>query len=135
VKLHFGDGSEIRLGENATLRINVVEIDAAEGTRNILLSLPMGLLRAAAAKPTTSAGSSFEIHTGIGYSAVRGTHWIVDAKQAETRVYVQEGRVAVGADFQTQQFPKLVEGVAGSASRARSGSATFRMRRRRCSTA
>jgi hypothetical protein len=109
VKLHFADGSEVRLGENAQLRIDAVTIDTAAGTRNILLRLPMGLLRAAAAKLSQSTGSSFEIHTDVGYSAVRGTHWIVVARQAETRVYVQEGRVAVGADFTTDQFPKLVE--------------------------
>jgi hypothetical protein len=109
VKLHFADGSEVRLGENARLRIDAVKVDAAAGTRTILLSLPLGLLRAAAAKLQQSAGSSFEIHTGIAYSAVRGTHWIVAARKAETRVYVQEGRVAVGADFATDQFPKLLE--------------------------
>jgi hypothetical protein len=110
VKLRFADGSEIRLGENATLRINLVEIDAEEGKRNILMSLPLGLLRAAAAKLKTSPGSIFEIHTGVGYSAVRGTHWIVDAQAGETRVFVEEGRVAVGADFQTKDSSKLVEG-------------------------
>ena len=109
VKLRFADGSEVRLGENAALRIEAIKVDAAAGTRNILLSLPMGLLRAAAAKLSKSAGSSFEIHTGVGYSAVRGTHWIVSAKKAETRVYVQEGRVAVGADFESSQVPKMVE--------------------------
>jgi hypothetical protein len=109
VKLRFADGSEVRLGENATLRIEAVTFDAAAGTRNILLRLPIGLLRAAATKLTKSTGSSFEIHTGVGYSAVRGTQWIVDAQQAETRIYVQEGRVAVGADFATSQFPRLVE--------------------------
>lgn len=109
VKLRFADGSELRLGENTTLRINVAEIDAEDGTRNILLSLPVGLLRAAAAKLTKSSGSSFEIHTGVGYSAVRGTHWIVDAEANETKVFVQEGKVAVGADFKTDQFPRLVE--------------------------
>jgi hypothetical protein len=65
VKLHFADGSEVRLGENAKLRIDTVKIDAAAGTRTILLSLPLGLLRAAAAKLPQSTGSSFEIHTGI----------------------------------------------------------------------
>jgi len=109
VKLHFADGSELRLGENARLQIEMVKIDPAAGTRNILLRLPMGLLRAAAAKLKQSSGSSFEIHTGVAYSAVRGTEWIVVAREAETRVYVQEGRVAVGADFATSQFPKLVE--------------------------
>jgi hypothetical protein len=109
VKLHFGDGSEVRLGENAELKIVSVKVDPAAGTRNILLQLPIGLLRAVAAKFHNSTGSSFEIHTGIAYSAVRGTQWIVDADKVETNVYVQEGRVAVGADFETSQFPKLVE--------------------------
>jgi hypothetical protein len=109
VKLHFADGSDVRLGENGTLRIEAVKIDGAAGTRNILLRLPAGLLRAAAAKLSKNTGSSFEIHTGVGYSAVRGTQWIVDAQAVETKVYVQEGRVAIGADFKTNQFPKLVE--------------------------
>jgi hypothetical protein len=95
VKLRFADGSLVQLGENTRLRIDLAKFDPAEGTRNILLNLPMGLLRAAAAKLPSTTGSSFEIHTGIGYSAVRGTEWIMVATSEETRVYVQEGRVSV----------------------------------------
>lgn len=109
VKLRFADGSEVKLGENTRLRIDLATFDPAEGRRNILLDLPMGLLRAAAAKLPSSTSSSFEIHTGIGYSAVRGTEWIMVAASEETRVYVQEGRVSVGPDFPSTQFPKLVK--------------------------
>src|SRR5581483_8813449 len=108
VRLLFGDGSEVSLGERSELRITTASFDQAANTRNILLDLSRGLLRAAAAK-LKAAGSRFEIHTPIAYSAVRGTHWIVLARSNETRVYVQEGRVAVGASFATDQFAKLIE--------------------------
>ncbi|MDQ7247367.1 FecR family protein [Dongia sedimenti] len=109
VKLRFADGSQVHLGENTRLRIDLAKFNPAEGRRNILLDLPMGLLRAAAAKLPSATGSSFEIHTGVGYSAVRGTQWIMVAASEETRVYVQEGRVSVGTDFPSTQFPKLVK--------------------------
>ncbi|GAB2175219.1 FecR family protein [Dongia sp. agr-C8] len=109
VKLRFADGSLVQLGENTRLRIDQAKFDQAEGRRNILLDMPLGLLRAAAAKLTSTSGSSFEIHTGIGYSAVRGTEWIMVAASEETRVYVTEGRVSVGTDFPSAQFPKLVQ--------------------------
>lgn len=110
VKLRFADGSQVKLGENTQLRIDLAKFSQAEGKRNILLNLPMGLLRAAAAKLPSTTGSSFEIHTGIGYSAVRGTDWIMVATSDETRVHVREGGVSVGTDFPSNQFPKLVEG-------------------------
>jgi hypothetical protein len=108
LKVRFADGSLVHLGENTRLRIDLAKFNA-EGKRNILLEMPLGLLRAAAAKSKT-AGSSFEVHTGIGYSAVRGTEWFMAAASGETRVHVLEGRVSVGTDFQSDQFPKLVEG-------------------------
>lgn len=108
IRLHFPDGSDVSLAENSVLQVTAASFDAT-GNRNILLELLKGIVRSAAAKKHTSTGSSFEIRTPLAISAVRGTQWIVMARPAETRVYVEEGRVAVGANFATSQFSKLIE--------------------------
>jgi hypothetical protein len=109
IRLNFADGSEVTLGETAVLHVAAAYFDKPANLRTILLDLVSGLIRAGAAKGK-AAGSEFQIRTPIAISAVRGTHWIVMARPKETRVYVQEGRVAVGASASTDQFSKLIEG-------------------------
>jgi hypothetical protein len=97
LRLRFVDGSILALGENTTLSVDLFAVDAANKSRTVVLTVLEGIVNAAAAKSGESK-FDYQIKTANGYSAVRGTKWIVAFQQALMTVYVLNGQVEVGIE-------------------------------------
>jgi len=95
LRLRFTDGSIIALGENTRLSVDLFAVDAANKSRTVVLTVLEGIVNAAAAKSGESK-FDYQIKTASGYSAVRGTKWIVAFQQALMTVYVLNGIVEMG---------------------------------------
>lgn len=95
LRLRFVDGSILALGENTTLSVDLFAIDATNKSRTVVLTVLEGIVNAAAAKSGESK-FDYQIKTANGYSAVRGTKWIVAFQQALMTVYVLNGIVEMG---------------------------------------
>ena len=95
LRIELADGSQLNLGE--LTKVTVAQFDFAQETlsREATFDLKSGLLEAITAK--AAPGSSFVIRTSNTVAATRATEWIVEAKKAETSVYVLEGKVDVAA--------------------------------------
>jgi hypothetical protein len=106
LRLRFVDGSILALGENTQLSIDLFAVDAANKSRTVVLTVLQGIVNAAAAKSGENK-FDYQIKTANGYSAVRGTKWIVALQQAVMSVYVLTGTVEVGANAGT---PAMVNG-------------------------
>ena len=93
LRIALADGSQLNLGE--LTRVTVAQFDFSPETmsREAAFDLQSGLLQAITAK--AAAGSSFVIRTSNTVAATRATEWIVEAKKAETSVFVLEGKVDV----------------------------------------
>jgi len=97
LRLRFTDGSILVLGENTTLSVDLFAVDAANKSRTVVLTVLQGIVNAAAAKSGENK-FDYQIKTASGYSAVRGTKWIVAFQQALMSVYVLNGIVEAGVD-------------------------------------
>lgn len=97
LRLRFVDGSILTLGENTKLSVDLFAIDAANKSRTVVLTVLEGIVNASAAKSGESK-FDYQIKTGAGYSAVRGTRWIVGFRQSLMGVYVLNGTVEIGAN-------------------------------------
>lgn len=97
LRLRFVDGSILALGENTTLSIDLFAVDAASKSRTVVLTLLQGIVNAAAAKSGENQ-FDYQIKTANGYSAVRGTKWIVAFHEALMTLYVLNGIVELGAN-------------------------------------
>jgi uncharacterized membrane protein YgcG len=97
LRLRFVDGSILALGENTRLSIDLFAVDAANKSRSVVLTVIEGIVSAAAAKSNENK-FDYEIKTASGYSAVRGTKWIVGFQQALMTVYVLNGTVEMGGN-------------------------------------
>jgi hypothetical protein len=105
LRLRFVDGSILALGENTKLSIDVFAVDGANKSRTVVLTVIEGIVNAAAAKSNENK-FDYQIKTGSGYSAVRGTKWIVGFQQALMTVYVLNGTVEMGGN--DDQPPVLI---------------------------
>jgi hypothetical protein len=97
LRLRFVDGSILALGENTKFSIDLFAVDATNKTRTVVLTVLEGVVNAAAAKSGESK-FDYQIKTPSGYSAVRGTKWIVGFRQSLMGVYVLNGTVEMGAN-------------------------------------
>jgi len=97
LRLRFVDGSILTLGENTKFSIDLFAVDATNKSRTVVLTVLEGIVNAAAAKSGESK-FDYQIKTASGYSAVRGTKWIVGFRQALMGVYVLNGTVEMGAN-------------------------------------
>ena len=97
VRLRFVDGSILALGEMTTLSIDIFAVDAGNKSRTVVLSVLEGIVNAAAAK-SGEAQFDYQIKTANGYSAVRGTKWILSFQQALMTLYVLNGVVEMGGN-------------------------------------
>jgi uncharacterized membrane protein YgcG len=97
LRLRFVDGSILALGENTKLSVDLFAVDAANKSRTVVLTVLEGIVNAAAAKSGESK-FDYQIKTASGYSAVRGTKWIVGFQQALMTVYVLNGTVEMGGN-------------------------------------
>jgi hypothetical protein len=95
LRIALADGSQLNLGE--LTKVTIAQFDFTQETlsRAATFDLKSGLLEAVTAK--TAPGSSFVIRTSNAVAATRSTEWIVEAKKAETSVFVLEGKVDVAA--------------------------------------
>jgi hypothetical protein len=94
-QIHFADGSEVTLGENTVLVIDHFVFEPSAGSRSVVLSVLNGAVSAVATKSGDGA-FDYQVRTPQGYSAVRGTKWIVAAQGDTTRMLVINGLVEVG---------------------------------------
>ncbi|HEY4163435.1 MAG TPA: FecR family protein [Dongiaceae bacterium] len=97
LRVRFIDGSILTFAQTTTLSIDIFSVDPSNKSRSVILTMLQGIVDAAAAKSSENK-FDYEIHTGSGYSAVRGTEWIVAAQPATTSVFVISGLVEVGAN-------------------------------------
>jgi hypothetical protein len=95
-QIQFADGSTVTLGENTALAIDRYALNPAAGSRNVLLSVLSGAANAVVTK-SGQGYFDYEIRTSDGYSAVRGTNWIIAVQNATTRMVVIDGLVEVGS--------------------------------------
>jgi hypothetical protein len=97
LRLRFVDGSILVLGENTKLSVDIFAVDAANKSRTVVMTVLEGIVDAAAAKSGENK-FDYELKTTSGYSAVRGTKWIVAFQKALMSVYVLNGTVEMGAE-------------------------------------
>jgi hypothetical protein len=90
VELKFSDGTTISIAENSNL--DLVQVKSAD-TKNSILKLLFGKLKAKVSK--LNQGDSFEIHSPKVIAAVKGTEFVMETTDAETKVAVLEGIVAL----------------------------------------
>jgi len=107
LRLRFVDGSILALAENTTISIDLFAVDATNKSRTVVLTILDGIVNAAAAKSGESK-FDYQIKTANGYSAVRGTKWIVAFQQLLMSVYVLNGTVEMGSNGATP--PAMVNG-------------------------
>jgi ferric-dicitrate binding protein FerR (iron transport regulator) len=94
LRIALQDGSQLNLGELTKMTVAAFDFVAETKQRDAAFDLKSGVLQAITAK--AGPGSSFVIRTQNAVAATRSTDWIVSAGQAETSVYVLEGKVDVG---------------------------------------
>jgi hypothetical protein len=95
-QIQFADGSTVTLGENSALAVDRYALNPTAGSRNVLLSVLSGAVNAVVTK-SGQGYFDYEIRTTDGYSAVRGTNWIIAVQNATTRMVVISGLVEVGS--------------------------------------
>jgi hypothetical protein len=95
LRLRFVDGSILSLGENTSLSIDLFAVDAGNKSRTVVLTVLQGIVNATAAKSGESK-FDYQIKTANGYSAVRGTRWLVSFQQTLMTIYVLNGTVELG---------------------------------------
>jgi FecR protein len=93
LKLRMNDGSVIAVASGSRLTITDYRVGDGGKSRNALLSLGAGLLRAVVS--SLEGSSHFEIDTATAVAAVRSTDWFLEAQPGATRVGVLAGRVSL----------------------------------------
>jgi hypothetical protein len=93
LKLRMNDGSIIAIASGSRLTITDYRVGAGGESRDAVLSLGEGLLRAAVS--AVPGSPHFEVDTATGAAAVRSTDWFIEAQPGSTRVGVLEGRVSL----------------------------------------
>jgi hypothetical protein len=94
LQITFVDGSVVTLAENSALSIDRFNYTAGTA-RSVSLSALSGAVNALATK-SNEARFDYQIKTGQGYSAVRGTNWFVVIGSAVSTFLVVDGLVEVG---------------------------------------
>ena len=94
VQIGFADGSVVTLAENSALSIDRFTLNAGTA-RSVTLSALSGVVNAVATKSGESK-FDYQVKTAQGYSAVRGTHWIIAVQAAISTFFVVDGLVEVG---------------------------------------
>lgn len=88
----FTDGSRLTLGADSALLLDGARL-APGGSLNGWVEILFGIVRVLLRPGERPDG--FEIRSRAAVASVRSTEWIVEARGAETDVFVIEGRVAV----------------------------------------
>jgi hypothetical protein len=93
LKLRMSDGSVIAVASGGRLTIADYRVGDGGQSRDAVLSLGAGLLRAVV--PALTGPPHFEVDTATSVAAVRSTDWFIEAKAESTQVGVLEGRVSL----------------------------------------
>lgn len=96
LSLQFADGSRLLLLGDSELLLDRLTRFGRSGMADTRLRLQRGRI-ANDVQPTRGPAASFIVDTPSASSAVRGTHFRVEAADARTRTEVLEGRVAVSS--------------------------------------
>ena len=93
LKLRMSDGSIIAIASDSRLTITDYRVGNGGESRDAILSLGAGLLRAAVS--TLKGSPHFEVDTATSVAAVRSTDWFIEARPGSTQVGVLEGSVSL----------------------------------------
>lgn len=93
LRLRMNDGSIISIASGARLTITDYRVGNGGESREAILSLGEGLLRAVVS--ALKGSPHFEVDTATSVAAVRSTDWFIEAQQGSTQVGVLEGRVSL----------------------------------------
>lgn len=93
LQLGLEDGSTVQVGSSSALDLEWVLYAPALVSRNVILSVPDGVIRFIV--ESLVARSSFEVKTQTAVTTVQGTDWIVAAHPESTSVLVIDGEVLV----------------------------------------
>jgi hypothetical protein len=93
LKLRMNDGSVIAVASGSRLTIADYRLGDGGKSRNAILSLGEGLLRAVVSM--IRGVPHFEVDTATGVAAVRSTDWFIEARPGSTQVGVLDGRVSL----------------------------------------
>jgi hypothetical protein len=93
VRLRLLDDSVLTCGEATDLTLDRVLYAPRQDTRNVLLRVPLGIVRAVVGLLVPQ--SRVEMHTATAVISARGTEWITEAQPAATATVALEGEVAV----------------------------------------
>jgi hypothetical protein len=93
LRLRMNDGSIISFASGTRLTIADYRVGAAGESREAILSLGAGLLRAVVS--ALRGSPHFEVDTATAVAAVRSTDWFIEARPGSTRVGVLEGQVSL----------------------------------------
>jgi hypothetical protein len=93
LRLRMNDGSIVSIASGTRLTITDYQLGNGGQSRNAVISLSEGLLRAIVSP--LNGSPHFEVDTATGVAAVRSTDWFIEAKPRATQVGVLEGRVSL----------------------------------------
>jgi hypothetical protein len=93
LRLRMNDGSIISIASGTRMTITDYRVGIGGASREAILSLGEGLLRAVVS--ALKGPARFEVDTATGVAAVRSTDWFVEAQPGSTQVGVLEGRVSL----------------------------------------
>lgn len=93
LRLRMNDGSIISIASATRMTITDYRVGNTGESREAILSLGEGLLRAVVS--ALRGPAHFEVDTATGVAAVRSTDWFVEAQPGSTQVGVLEGRVSL----------------------------------------
>ena len=93
LKLRMSDGSIIAIASETRLTIANYRIGNGGESRDAILSLGAGLVRAVVS--ALRGSPHFEVDTATSVAAVRSTDWFIEARPGSTQVGVLEGSVSL----------------------------------------
>ena len=93
LKLRMSDGSILAIASETRLTIANYRIGNGGESRDAILSLGAGLVRAVVS--ALRGSPHFEVDTATSVAAVRSTDWFIEARPGSTQVGVLEGSVSL----------------------------------------
>ena len=93
LRLRLRDGSVLTCGEATELVLDWVLYAPEQESRNVLLRVPLGIVRALT--ELLVPYSSYEMHTNTAVISVRGSEWISEAQADATAILSLEGEIGV----------------------------------------
>jgi len=96
VHIRFVDDAFVSVRPNSSLSIEQYVYDPKESSNNrVRFNLTQGVARLITGKAGQAAKDNFRLNTPVAAIGIRGTDFLVQAKEALTRVAVQQGAIVV----------------------------------------